>query len=851
MSVYHAGLSVTGPRLRRALGLMVLPLGVAASVPGPLAAQCPDGSPPPCVTRARAAVTPPAPAERGRRFLVLPFRNVSRNPEHDWLVEGSTTMLAEALSRWEDLSVVSDERLYPALRRAGLTPGGVMDPVAVRRVAEETGGWTAVNGEVLALGSRIRLSARASDVVTNREVARVSEEVRSIEDVRGAYERISARLLASAGVDSAPDLAAVTTRSLQAYRAYLRGMAELHRVRPGPARAAFREAMRLDTGFAQAHAQYAVATIRDDLFELLVDTSDAIRAADRAAALAARLPAAERRRVRLVADFAHARFGEVRAGLDTLLSADSSDLAALDLAITLEPFDLQLVPAEHGFAPRLDRNRWVQRARRLLELDPGRHAAYDALVSAYLSAGGVAPAVFYGIDAWSDLASGIRSPSLSARSTVVLRDSFDYGVTDSVPAADLEASRRRGATAALQWARRWVGIAPEAGSAHFAMARALLASGDTVTALRELDAADRLGGGSTGLTGDRDALRLLVLTKRGNVAEAARVADSLWLAMRGSMRRVLRRPLGPDNVVNLLVALAVQSGRFDRAATIIDSVLTSARRDYGEQPYEAEYRVSLSLLLPAAAMPYSRQPAAETLLARLATAPVPELHGWIGRMLNGGALDAGAAAPRLRRRAMEAARTLIAAGDSAGAHDAAAFAAVDTSLRAEVVNWPWVADRLARWRAAVAERHRRFRPVSATVSEQEVVIEWAVDDTMPFTWDRAFTRPGSPEYTWAMSYTIRGWGTGWGVSHSRAIDAPERTGSLGDLIAASYTGRSVSLRTEPGRLLIVRTRPDMVATLRRERPPTARVYMTLCRLYPGDPPPPGGCADAVLPITYR
>ncbi|MEK6769984.1 MAG: hypothetical protein AABY85_13510, partial [Gemmatimonadota bacterium] len=141
----------------------------AICVARPVLAQCPDGTPPPCATRARAArVTPPA-AERGRRFLVLPFRNLSRNPEHDWLVEGSTTMLAEALSRWQDLSVVSDERLYPALRRAGLTPGAVMDPVPVRRVADETGGWTVVNGEVLAWPWVSERIARWREAVAERQ----------------------------------------------------------------------------------------------------------------------------------------------------------------------------------------------------------------------------------------------------------------------------------------------------------------------------------------------------------------------------------------------------------------------------------------------------------------------------------------------------------------------------------------------------------------------------------------------------------------------------------------------------------------------------------------------------------
>jgi len=71
--------------------------------------QCPDGTPPPCVARATPpAARPPAPGARSRTFLILPFRNLTRAPEHEWLVEGSPAMLADALGRWQDLMVVSE-----------------------------------------------------------------------------------------------------------------------------------------------------------------------------------------------------------------------------------------------------------------------------------------------------------------------------------------------------------------------------------------------------------------------------------------------------------------------------------------------------------------------------------------------------------------------------------------------------------------------------------------------------------------------------------------------------------------------------------------------------------------------
>ena len=154
-----------------------------------LGAQCPDGTPPPCAARpqARLALQIPSPEARARRFLVLPFRNVTKQTQQEWLVEGSTTMLADALGQWEGVTVVPDEKLYPALKRAGIAPGSVIAVTQVRRLSEETGGWTAVSGEVVATGGRVRITARAWDVITNRELVRASSEVTAGGDVRVAF----------------------------------------------------------------------------------------------------------------------------------------------------------------------------------------------------------------------------------------------------------------------------------------------------------------------------------------------------------------------------------------------------------------------------------------------------------------------------------------------------------------------------------------------------------------------------------------------------------------------------------------------------------------------------------------
>src|SRR5256886_3525477 len=119
-------------------------------------AQCPDGTPPPCTrgaVRPAASSPPPAERDRARTFLVLPFRNLSRSADYQWLVEASPTMLADALGQWTEVTVVPDERLYPALRRHELHPGDVMDLASLRRVAAETGGGAGGEGGIHGAGA--------------------------------------------------------------------------------------------------------------------------------------------------------------------------------------------------------------------------------------------------------------------------------------------------------------------------------------------------------------------------------------------------------------------------------------------------------------------------------------------------------------------------------------------------------------------------------------------------------------------------------------------------------------------------------------------------------------------------
>jgi TolB-like protein len=501
----------------------------------PALSQCPDGTPPPCGQAfAPARAAPPPAAERGRRFLVLPFRNLSRAPQQEWLVEGSTTMLAEALGRWQEIRVVPDERLYPALRRAGLVPGSVVDLSRVRRIAEETDGWTAVTGEVLATGGRLRVTARAFDVVTNRELVRSSaQEVPADGDVRVAFDRIAASLLPAAGLQAAPADVAPPTHSLDAYRAYLRGVGYLHRSRYRQARDAFLESVRLDSGFASAYRLLAQTTLFMNPFALLASQNPAQRYAARAAELAAQLPASQRNVALAVNAMFEGQITAARSVLEQEVAADSSNVSAVGLLSLLEWGDPILVRTAGGERPRGSLNRSNRLTKRVLALNPEDHAAYLPLTLSHAYAGGDLPGFVLGVRSegasFRDLLIG-GAPRVFV--TVYRADTIALVPAESlsvlVPPDSLAAARRQSLAVARAWSDRWLSVGADEGEAHLMASRVAHRQGELARALAELDTAQAMGVES-GLSAPAFA-RVTILAKLGHRDAARAQADSLLAA---------------------------------------------------------------------------------------------------------------------------------------------------------------------------------------------------------------------------------------------------------------------------------------------------------------------------------
>src|SRR4051794_5891171 len=103
----------SNPAARRAFALPA-PCLLALSTSA-LRAQCPDGSPPPCRSAATLARRPVQLIDQ-HVWVVVPFANVTKAQDLDWLRDASVNLLSLDLGRWTDISVVDEKRVADLLR---------------------------------------------------------------------------------------------------------------------------------------------------------------------------------------------------------------------------------------------------------------------------------------------------------------------------------------------------------------------------------------------------------------------------------------------------------------------------------------------------------------------------------------------------------------------------------------------------------------------------------------------------------------------------------------------------------------------------------------------------------------
>ncbi len=199
----------------------------------------------------------PPPAERETRpsIAVLPFANLSGDADQEYFCDGTAEEIINALAHVEGLRVVARTSSFAFKGRA----------VDIREVGRSLDVGAVLEGSVRRSGDRLRVMAQLINVsdgchLWSERFDRRLEDVFAIQDeiALAVTDNLRVKLLSG-------ERASVVrrhTESFDAHNTYLMGMYEWNKMSPeGFARchARFREAIRLDPGFARAYAQLADA----------------------------------------------------------------------------------------------------------------------------------------------------------------------------------------------------------------------------------------------------------------------------------------------------------------------------------------------------------------------------------------------------------------------------------------------------------------------------------------------------------------------------------------------------------------------------------------------------------------
>ena len=189
----------------------------------------------------------------GPSIAVLPFSNMSADPENEFFADGITEEIINALTQIEDLRVAARTSAFSFKNKH----------VDLRIVGERLNVKTVLEGSVRKAGNRVRIMAQLINVADGYHIwsERYDRELKDIFEVQDEISRaIAERLKVELKGSQQPSIKAGTS-NLEAYQLYLKGRALLYRRGVDIRRAAqaFERAAALDPAYPLAWAGVADA----------------------------------------------------------------------------------------------------------------------------------------------------------------------------------------------------------------------------------------------------------------------------------------------------------------------------------------------------------------------------------------------------------------------------------------------------------------------------------------------------------------------------------------------------------------------------------------------------------------
>jgi len=215
-------------------------------------------------------------------IAVLPFQNMSGDPEQEYFADGMVEDIITALSRFKSLFVIARNSSFTYKNKA----------IDIKQVGRELGVRYVLEGSVRKAGNRVRINGQLIDATSGGHLW-ADRFDGALEDLFDLQDRITTTVVGELGAQiQLAEMERVrrkATSDLTAYDLYLRGMDRMYvwtREANAEALAFFLEAIELDPGYAMVHAQAAMCHTLRKQSRWVVDAAresvDAVRLARRA-----------------------------------------------------------------------------------------------------------------------------------------------------------------------------------------------------------------------------------------------------------------------------------------------------------------------------------------------------------------------------------------------------------------------------------------------------------------------------------------------------------------------------------------------------------------------------------------
>jgi TolB-like protein/Tfp pilus assembly protein PilF len=197
---------------------------------------------------------PPLPLPDKPSIAVLPFVNMSGDPEQEYFADGMTDDLITDLSKISALFVTARNSTFQYKGK----------PVNVKKVGQELGVRYILEGSVRKVGQKVRINAQLIDATTGGHLWAERFDGK-IDDIFELQDKINGKIVSAMAVRLAVDEEAKVsyrgTKNILAYDEFLKGMKNYYLYTPesfAKALSHFRKALSFDPKYGEANAALAL-----------------------------------------------------------------------------------------------------------------------------------------------------------------------------------------------------------------------------------------------------------------------------------------------------------------------------------------------------------------------------------------------------------------------------------------------------------------------------------------------------------------------------------------------------------------------------------------------------------------